>query len=418
MPWRYAVLIITANFYFVCAWDALKIGIINDHPNLSPIFERDLLSAIQWIESTILVQNASNPFNITWIDVSKCAKTSVSQGSKLIYSNGIRIKSLERLLDSSSFNLILKDGPKECQEDPFLLAAAAPCLQRGNERPRLGIMVVCTNSRAWHGFSSGVDLFKHEILHSLGFGMLNPDLSYKRSPKSEVQSHQIGPNKYRKQDIHYLDFASTAVRFARTHFNCPRITGINAENEEKIHLDEYIFGNELMTPILSKGPNYFTHISALILENTFIGDIPWYKTNRDTVEKESRKYWYGRNAGCDFFSQSCYEYARRRSRFSFPFSAFPFCSENDLRSTVSGHKGKLCMGNGTHGVRINAFCHIQPISGPEKDAISLNEMFPLTFKSRSLAFGSVNGYRSCPMISQVMEANMYNIPENAIPIPC
>lgn len=75
--------------------------------------------------------------------------------------------------------------------------------------------------------------------------------------------------------------------------------------------------NELMTPILPNGRSYFTHLTASILENTHFGNISWYKVNRTLIEKESRAYWYGRNAGCDFVLKSCYDFIRSRSRRQF-----------------------------------------------------------------------------------------------------
>lgn len=103
-------------------------------------------------------------------------------------------------------------------------------------------MVVCPRSKAWLGFPSGQDLFKHEFMHGLGFGMLNPDQEPKKSPKSEPISWRLSPRRSTTHTIHYLDFAQSAKDFASEHFSCPDLNGIQAENKDKMHLDEYIYG--------------------------------------------------------------------------------------------------------------------------------------------------------------------------------
>ncbi|CAD5210287.1 unnamed protein product [Bursaphelenchus okinawaensis] len=359
---------------------------------------KDIIAAVKWIESVIQIQSSSVMYNITWNDLSRCSKNIIPPTAKLSQSSGYKLQSLNQLTDFTNFNLILRDGSKECQEDPFLLAAATPCLQKSKERPQLGLMILCTNSKAWNGFTSGIDLFKHEILHSLGFGTFIPSKAEQRSPPSTVLSQRVGVNKFVKQDVHYMDFASEALKHARDYFGCSKMVGINADDEQKMHLDEYIFGNELMTPILSKGNNYFTKISASILENTFTGDKQWYKTNSFIVDQQTRSYWYGRNAGCEFLTQSCYEFGNKKSKSALSFPAFPFCTETNLKATVSGHKQDLCLGNGTEKVQLMTFCHMQSKTY-DTTSITLNDMFPQTFKSKPLVYGSVNGYRGCPIIS-------------------
>ena len=156
----------------------------------------------------------------------------------------------------------------------------------------IGLLNICEGPR-WDRFHSVKDLFRHEILHALvrerqrgkvteavqGFGTFVPN-GYGLSPPSEGYNWYDG---FREQKAirHFLDFSHDALvsrtyshshilqEVARHHFNCPSMRGIEADSIDKIHLNEYIFGNELMTPRVSNGQNPFSFISAVILENTY-----------------------------------------------------------------------------------------------------------------------------------------------------
>ncbi|VDM54034.1 unnamed protein product [Angiostrongylus costaricensis] len=101
---------------------------------------------------------------------------------------------------------------------------------------------------------------------------------------------------------------------ARKHFGCPSLVGIEADSVDKIHLNEYIFGNELMTPFLSNVSNRFSYISAAILEETYFGERPWYRVNRSAILEEHESLWYGRGWGCTFAERSCFDFIADRTR--------------------------------------------------------------------------------------------------------
>jgi hypothetical protein len=149
---------------------------------------------------------------------------------------------------------------KECFNDPSLLAGAKPCFYdtqaknrwdfsgfKGkrltiNFRPSMSRIVVCFNNYIWRHFQSGYDLFRHEILHALGFGMLNPQSDDKRAPKPEYVNWKTGPSSQQQIRNHYLDFGEQAINFVRDHFNCQKVEAILADNHETFHLNEYLFG--------------------------------------------------------------------------------------------------------------------------------------------------------------------------------
>uniref|UniRef100_A0A158P9D6 Leishmanolysin-like peptidase n=1 Tax=Angiostrongylus cantonensis TaxID=6313 RepID=A0A158P9D6_ANGCA len=101
---------------------------------------------------------------------------------------------------------------------------------------------------------------------------------------------------------------------ARKHFGCSSLVGIEADSADKIHLNEYIFANELMTPFLSNVSNRFSYISAAILEETYFGERPWYRVNRSAIREEHESLWYGRGWGCTFAERSCFDFIADRTR--------------------------------------------------------------------------------------------------------
>uniref|UniRef100_A0A915EPX2 Leishmanolysin-like peptidase n=1 Tax=Ditylenchus dipsaci TaxID=166011 RepID=A0A915EPX2_9BILA len=227
-----------------------------------------------------------------------------------------------------------------------------------------------------------------------------------------------------------MDFAQEAKGYARIHFGCENIAGIEAEDDNKIHLSEYIFGNELMTPVINNGANYFTHFSASILEETYYGNLSWYMTNRHLVEIESGHYWWGRQAGCAFLTKNCFELIHQTMSQQQTYdwhnrqqqdhrndmgsgiwqkfhTTLPFCDERDyLRELTTNAPKEICLSNGTHLVYYTVKCQltttlkIKPIN---YEPISLQSQYPQVeqlLRNRG-AYGGVYGsdydYRYCPL---------------------
>ncbi|KAE9415460.1 hypothetical protein Angca_004500 [Angiostrongylus cantonensis] len=140
-------------------------------------------------------------------------------------------------------------------------------------KPLIGVLNLCPGKR-WKWFHAGMDLFRHELMHSLGFGTVLPVSSYQKSPANVLYNWTTSWDQSSQQlaKRRFLDFAANAVKEARKHFGCPSLVGIEADSVDKIHLNEYIFANELMTPFLSNVSNRFSYISAAILEETYFGE--------------------------------------------------------------------------------------------------------------------------------------------------
>lgn len=106
-------------------------------------------------------------------------------------------------------------------------------------------LVVCLNNQIWRHFKSEYDLFRHEFLHALGFGMLYPQVESKKSPEAKIVHWQTALLTRQQLKIYYVDFAERSLEFARTHFNCSKFDAIPSDDSDKFHLDEYYFGVSL-----------------------------------------------------------------------------------------------------------------------------------------------------------------------------
>lgn len=76
--------------------------------------------------------------------------------------------------------------------------------------PILAIMNICLQND-WKDFGNTVDLFRHEILHGLGFGTLNVIEEHKKSPARDetyIWNTQNGPRKAARA---YMDYSKAAV---------------------------------------------------------------------------------------------------------------------------------------------------------------------------------------------------------------
>uniref|UniRef100_A0A1I7XUB7 Leishmanolysin-like peptidase n=1 Tax=Heterorhabditis bacteriophora TaxID=37862 RepID=A0A1I7XUB7_HETBA len=297
--------------------------------------------AITNLTGIVSVLRYSNE-KISYEEISKCSadfgkdKKAVVNGAELDIKIGKAIR-----LKKYNFVLLIERESVICKNDPTLLAFATPCHLQANMRPIVGKLNICAGIR-WKGFKGVTDLFRHEILHSLGFGTLvSKNLS---GVDGEMYKWEDGVE-WQAARRWFMDFADTALVEARRHFNCSDLNGIEADSIDRIHLNEYLFGNELMTPKLSNLANHFTTISALILEQTYYGSRQWYLVNRTAIDIEEQGFWFGRGWGCIFAKRSCYEYIRQREREN--KSPFPFCAKENYKMdqrievTVSTRDGKI-----------------------------------------------------------------------------
>uniref|UniRef100_A0A7E4W2T2 Leishmanolysin-like peptidase n=1 Tax=Panagrellus redivivus TaxID=6233 RepID=A0A7E4W2T2_PANRE len=424
-------------------WDTLNVAVARP-PNLPQLPDKilkGLSSAIRSLNTFINVR--SFPMTSSYVatdTIVSCSKSEDFRGSEVfvdyfvdghtterhsIDDNGLKLKALK-----SNFVLFLSVNTKVCQKDPFMLAGAAPCMQPNDKlrasvpRPLCGRLIICLDNSPWKNFASYDDLFRHEIMHALGFGTIIPD-KYGNEMQSVENEWKHMDGFGEKYDVHYLDFGIKATKAARTYFGCDSLPGIEADDATKIHLNEYIYGNELMTPVINNGNNYLTFISAFILEATHLGNVPWYRTNKTSVYAESRHFWYGRSWGCSFATKSCHDYIRE-SESNSKLSSFPFCNEDDYRQYLLTRKpGKVCFSADNTTFVLPKTCNLM------KDLIQPGGQFkPRTLLTQfprlrhvldgvgSQVYGSDSFHRYCPMIKEVLDDTYRNFPMRTEVIPC
>ncbi|MCP9262264.1 hypothetical protein DINM_005545 [Dirofilaria immitis] len=233
----------------------------------------------------------------------------------------------------------------------------------------------------------------------------------------------------------YMDFQDDALIEARKHFGCQNLHGIEADGEDKIHLNEYIYGDELMTPMLSNGRNYLTKISASILEATKSGEKQWYKTNESLVLAETKAYWYGRNWGCIFAERSCYEYiinqllyrevTKSKEEEKKPKKVNYEKFLGNKRKRLSNPSGAdVCFSNRTEfaivPMRCNIFSYIRTYrTAFGLQAHTLADHFKILSASQFRNFyGSDAIHRFCPFIQEVLYDRTDEIPDGAEIIAC
>ncbi|KAK6732374.1 hypothetical protein RB195_016638 [Necator americanus] len=264
--------------------------------------------------------------------------------------------------------------------------------------PSFGVLNICPGKR-WNDFYAGVDLFRHEILHSLGFGTLLPSKDSQKSPPNVMYNWtypwSMMSRKLAKR--RFLDFAGEAVKEARRHLGCESLVGIETDSADKIHLNEYIYGNELMTPVLSNISNRFSYISAAILEETHLGDKQWYRVNRSAIRHEHNALWYGKGWGCTFAERSCFEFIAERIRAR--KSTFPFCSQSDYEFTERNYFRVIPTSRNQLRYRMKCW------SGPMiNDTAADNGILPYSLSKDPDSFlrhriGSFSILRFCPVVA-------------------
>uniref|UniRef100_A0A915ARS2 Leishmanolysin-like peptidase n=1 Tax=Parascaris univalens TaxID=6257 RepID=A0A915ARS2_PARUN len=294
-------------------------------------------------------------------------------------------------------------------------------------RPISARLFICPDNPRWKMLKSARDLFLHEFMHALGFGLIIP-----KGDMPMIKERTFIWRYIKDAQIvttHYMDFQSDALRFARAHFGCDELEGIEAEDEKKIHLSEYIYGNELMTPVLANGRNFFTRISASILESTMLGSISWYKANSSYVDAETAAYWYGYKWGCEFVRESCFSYIAAMNRHRRAI-AFPFCEQQNLLNTIQSILQRqlhpsydVCFSNGTSEKRLSVRCNLLTKIRLMKSSIGLTAL-PLTIQLGEPQFSWIRFYgsedinRYCPFVQEVVHDWMPDLPENAVVVDC
>lgn len=238
-------------------------------------------------------------------------------------------ENMKNLLNLADFLVfIVQQNPEKCSRDPDLLAEALPIVLVADNRPPLAVMSICLqNSPRPRNSGFFFDLFRHEILHGLGYGLII-DKSKLTEKKSEKYIWHGANNQKIPSIRHFLDFDELSLKAAKIHFNCQNMAGVQADGELKNHLNEYIFGNELMTTHLEPHGNVFSWISVGIIERTFNGEKQWYHINGTFISTEANQYSYGKKFGCEFLENSCEDFLKIAEKHKIGLKLAPFCRKS------------------------------------------------------------------------------------------
>lgn len=313
----------------------MKIAVVSGYGSLDPEMQTQLQNSLKWFQNAFLIQKSAYPVEIQDIyqNIPEYQKFSSVLVQTPIHRQNLKIGDLKTLLGIADFTVfIVAQDAKRCQKDPDLLAEALPMVLVPDERPVIAIMSICLQNNPRHqnlNLDSRFfyDLFRHEILHGLGYGLIIDKSTTTIKPSQKfIWRNEKGFG--HPENRHFLDFDSFALKRAKIHFGCESMTGIEADGEMKNHLNEYIFGNELMTTHLEATGNIFSWISVGIIERTFNGKEQWYRINKTFISKEADSYTYGRGFGCDFLQESCHDFIRNIENKRPDMKIAPFCSKN------------------------------------------------------------------------------------------
>ena len=195
-------------------------------------------------------------------------------------------------------------------------------LNENDKRPIIGGIILKTH----YNFSKTNSQFfiimflLHEITHILGFeSFLFP---YFKSGSQLITKNINGIEKQ-------LFTGENVIKYAKKHFGCDNIDGIELENqiggthwESRIMLSDYMIGFDYSEIVISE-------ISLALLE-----DSGWYKINYYT----GGLFRYGKGEGCDFLFNKCVT----KGNVNFKKD---FCIKNGQQKCTSGHlsRGKCYM---------------------------------------------------------------------------
>ncbi len=195
-------------------------------------------------------------------------------------------------------------------------------LNQNDKRPIIGGIILKTH----YNFTKTNSQFfiimflLHEITHILGFeSSLFP---YFKSGSQLLTKNINGVDKK-------LFTGENVIKYAKKHFNCNDIDGIELENqirgthwESRIMLTDYMIGFDYSEIVISE-------ISLALLE-----DSGWYKINYYT----GGLYRHGKGEGCDFLYNKCVT----KGKVNFKKE---FCVKNGQQKCTSGHlsRGKCYM---------------------------------------------------------------------------
>ena len=289
-----------------------------------------------------ILENLVKNGNITkeyYTNLTLGLNSSINYLNKLIFVNGPQSIYIESYyFPFSNGSIIQSDIPKlinnEINADLILIPKISfnddgshggsyiISLNQNDKRPIIGGIILKThyNFAKTNSQFFIVMFLLHEITHILGFeSSLFP---YFNSGSQLITKNINGVEKK-------LFTGKNVIKYAKKHFGCDNIDGIELENqiggthwESRIMLSDYMIGFDYSEIVISE-------ISLALLE-----DSGWYKINYYT----GGLFRYGKGEGCDFLFNKCVT----KGNVNFKKE---FCIKNGERKCTAGHlsRGKCYM---------------------------------------------------------------------------
>ncbi|CAL8096174.1 unnamed protein product [Calicophoron daubneyi] len=244
------------------------------------------------------------------------------------------------IVDSSSY--------QNCKK-PTIAFATACQLESVYNRPTLGMLNICPDEIQveFPLVIRSKSAVIHELAHALGFAPTlyafmrdeNGKPRTRRSPETGMPDLGRNPmsgifvpskdtvgvvtRRWKSAETTTEEQVLTLrtpnlLRYARTHFGCPDMDGVDLENQggtgtASAHFEARLVNDELMSGgIVAEG-----HLSGLTL--SYFKDSGWYEVNMN----KAQKWTYGKGLGCDFVKKSCYEYMEIQKSAGKSFA--PYC---------------------------------------------------------------------------------------------
>lgn len=330
----------------------MRIISVNKYGLLRTELQKPLESAIKWFENAVSVSEVSKYVYKdidTLVDGYKTTvKESVTvQTPNKVFSTDINSNEFKEIFDYADVVVFITKQSGTCDGDAQ--GGQVELSNRLTGHPKLGELKLCPSK--YDPEMNYFDLFRHEILHVLGYGTINRTV-----PATESYTWRYEDNTETTATRTF--FPTSAIDQVKKHFGCDDLNGVESDADGK-HLNEYIFFNELMTPGIDKGENFFSYISAEILEDIYRGDKQWYKVNRTFIAPEADAYVFGKGFGCTFLKKSCYDFFDERKSPSGERPA-PFCPEE------SPNTPKICFNTGNPNGEMPVFTcksDYKPVNG-------------------------------------------------------
>eukprot|EP01084_Bolivina_argentea_P107896 192865_1 len=189
------------------------------------------------------------------------------------------------------------------------LAWAAPCFQDQYGRPIAGTVNICPyifeEDQFW---KQDVVVLLHEITHVV---IMGPELwQHFRDINGNIIPHSNIVSDTQNDGLIYIT-SPLVTSFAQSHFGCDILIGFPLENTGSggsagSHWDEHYGMSEVMGSTIWGGLHYFSNLTLSIM-----ADSGWYYINY----KYSQPFYWGKNAGCDFFISECVDWQTSASNW-------------------------------------------------------------------------------------------------------